>query len=138
MLDVLDAYTMSNWEDLKMELRSLYMSSAERKTYQPRDIQCFIAKKRKISKLAHFDMYRRQFRVITKGLEARNALSDYDQDDYFWLGIHPTSLRGVLEMELRTRDYWTDLTLPPPMGRVIEVAVKFLNRAMYQPRDIDS
>ncbi len=29
-----------------------------------------------------------------------------------------------------------DLTLPPPMARVIEVAVKFLNRAMYQPRDI--
>ena len=109
VLDVLDTYTMSNWEDLKTELR-----------------------------LAHFDMYRRQFRVITKGLEARNALSDYDWDDYFWSGIHPTSLRGVLEMELRTRDYWTDLTLPPPMGRVIEVAVKFLNRAMYQPRDVDS
>ncbi len=138
MLDVLDAYTMSNWEDLKMELRSLYMSSAKRKTYQPRDIQCFIAKKRKISKLAHFDMYHHQFRVITKGLEAQNALSDYNWDDYFWSGICPTGLRGVLETELRTRDYWTDLTLPLPMGRVIEVAVKFLNRAMYQPRDVDS
>ncbi len=57
VLDVLDAYGAGNWEGLKMELGSLYTSLAERKTYQPRDIQCFIAKKRKISKLAHFDTY---------------------------------------------------------------------------------
>jgi len=37
---------------------------------------------------------------------------------------------------LRARDYWTDLTLPPPIDRVTEVAVKFLNRAIYQPRDV--
>src|SRR5258705_10747449 len=39
-------------------------------------------------------------------------------------------------MELRWRGYWTDLRVPPPMARVIEVAVKFLNQAMYQPRDV--
>src|SRR6266436_974789 len=53
VLDVLDGYAEGDWEGLKMELRSLYMSSAEKKTYQPRDIQHFIVKKRKISKLAH-------------------------------------------------------------------------------------
>ncbi len=71
-----------------------------------------------------------------RGLEAWNALSEYDRDDYFWSSIHPMSLRDVLENELRMRDYWMDLMLPPPMDRVIEVAVKFLNRAMYQPRDV--
>src|SRR5258708_33283615 len=138
VLDVLDGYAAGNWEALKEELRSLYTSSAGKKTYQPRDIQHFIAKKRKISKLAHFDTYRRQFHVITKGLEARRALSDYDRDDYFWSGIHPTRLRDVLEMELRSREYWTDLTLPPPVARVIEVAVKVLDRAMHQLRDAGS
>src|SRR5258705_11943240 len=138
VLDVLGGYQTLDWDDLKEQLRSLYTSSAERKVYQPRDIQRYITKKRKISKLIHFDTYRCQFIVITAGLEARNALSEYDRDDYFWSGIRPTSLRDVLENELRARDYWTDLTLPPPIERVIEVAVKFLNRAIYQPRNVSS
>ncbi len=136
VLDVLEGYVTSNWEDLKRGLKSLYTSSAERKIYQPRDLQRFIVKKRKISKLIHFDTYRRQFIVITAGLEARNALSGYDRDDYFWSGIRPTSLCNVLENELRARDYWTDLTLPPLFERVTEVTVKFLNRAIYQLRDV--
>ncbi len=93
-------------------------------------------KKRKISKLIHFDTYRHQFLVITAGLQARSAISAYDCDDYFWSGIRPTSLRDVLENELRAHDYWTDLTLPLPIERVIEVAVKFLNRAIYHLRDV--
>ena len=138
VLDVLDGYLNRDWSELTEQLRSLYTSSVERKTYQPRDIQRFIARKRKITKLLHFDTYRRQFLVITAGLEARDALSGYDKDDYFWSGIRPTSLRKVLENELRARDYWTDLTSPPPADRVIEVAVKFLDRAIYQPRDVSS
>jgi len=62
----------------------------------------------------------------------------YDRDDYFWSGIRPTSLRDVLENKLRAHDYWTDLTLPLPIEWVIEVAVKFLNRAIYHPRDVSS
>ncbi len=87
VLDVLDGYAVGNWEALKEELRLLYMSSAGKKTYQPRDIQHYIVKKRNISKLLHFNTYCRWFKVITKGLEAWRALSDYDQDDYFWSGI---------------------------------------------------
>ena len=78
VLDILDGYTSGNWEDLKRELKSLYTSSAERKIYQPQDIQHFIAKKRKVSKLVHFNTYHCQFRVIMRGLEAQNALSEYD------------------------------------------------------------
>src|SRR6266436_2555890 len=63
-------------------------------------------------------------------------LWEYDRDDYFWSGIRPTSLRDVLENELRARDYWTDLTLPLLIEWVIEVAVKFLNRAIYHLRDV--
>ncbi len=125
---------MLNWNNLKGQLQSLYTSSVERRIYQPQDIQHFITKKRKISKLIHFDTYRHQFLVITAGLQARSAISAYDRDDYFWSGIRPTSLRDVLENELRARDYWTDLTLPPPIEWVIEVAVKFLNRAIYHLR----
>src|SRR5258708_11015258 len=87
VLDILEGYQTSDWVKLKQELRLLYMSSAERRVYQPRDLQCFIARKRKISKLNHFDMYCRQFLVITAGLEARNTLSVYDKDNYFWSGI---------------------------------------------------
>jgi len=97
VLDVLEGYQRGDWSRLKSELKSLYTSSAERKTYQPRDIQRFIAKKRKMSKLVHFDTYRREFRVITASLEARNALSGYDRDDYFWSGIQPTSLATIHE-----------------------------------------
>ena len=57
VLDVLGGYQTLDWEDLKEQLRSLYMSSAKRKVYQPRDIQRYITKKRKISKLIHFNMY---------------------------------------------------------------------------------
>src|SRR5258708_6054415 len=136
VLDILEGYQTSDWVKLKRELRLLYMSSAERRVYQPRDLQHFIMKKRKISKLNHFDTYRCLFLVITAGLEAQNALSVYDKDNYFWSGIRPKSLQDILENELRVRDYWTDLTLPPPIDRVTEVAVKFLNRAIYQPRDV--
>src|SRR6266436_1123947 len=56
VLDVLTGcYLTRDWCRLKRELRSLYTSSAERQAYQPRDIQRFIAKKRKITKLIHFD-----------------------------------------------------------------------------------
>src|SRR5258708_18810260 len=136
VLDILEGYAMLNWNNLKGQLRSLYMSSVERRIYQPQDIQHFIAKKRKISKLIHFDTYRCQFLVITAGLQAQSAISAYDCNDYFWSGIRPTSLRDVLENELRACNYWTDLTLPLPIEQVIEVAVKFLNRAIYHPRDV--
>ena len=45
------------------------------------------AKKRKITKLLHFNTYWRQFLVITAGLEAHDTLLGYDKDDYFWSGI---------------------------------------------------
>ena len=57
VLDILKGYVMLNWNNLKGQLWSLYTSSVERRIYQPRDIQHFIAKKRKISKLIHFDTY---------------------------------------------------------------------------------
>src|SRR5258707_14422159 len=63
VLDVLSGYCEENWRSLKRELRSLYTSSSERCTYQPRDIQRFITRKRKIMKLIHFDMYCHQFMV---------------------------------------------------------------------------
>ncbi len=92
VLDILEGYQTSDWVKLKRELRSLYTSSAKRRVYQPRDLQHFIARKRKISKLNHFDMYRCQFLVITAGLKAQNALSVYDKDNYFWSRIRPKSL----------------------------------------------
>ena len=129
VLDVLDGF-------VKKELQSLYTSSAEKKTYQSKDIQKFTIRKRKISKLLHFDTYRREFRVIAKSLEKRQALSTYDRDDYFWSGIQPISLREILEVELKNKNFWKDITVPPPMDRVVEVALVYLNREAYQPRDI--
>src|SRR5260221_6491976 len=67
-------------------------------------------------------------------LDKRRALSKYDHNDYFWSGIQPTSLRNLLELELRSRELWTDQTLPPSMERVIEVATKHLEHDLYQPR----
>ena len=55
-------------------------------------------------------MYQHQFLVITAGLQAWSAISAYNCNDYFWSGIRPTSLRDVLENELRACNYWTDLT----------------------------
>ncbi len=75
--------------------------------------------------------------VISASLEAQNALSGYDCSDYFWSGIQPTSLRDVLEIELRNQNFWINLTLPLPMNRIIEVANKFLNQDIYQPRDVN-
>ncbi len=72
--------------------------------------------------------------MITAGLEACGTLSGYNKDDYFWSGIW--SLSKVLENELRARDYWMDLMLLLPADRVIEVAVKFLDCTIYQPRDV--
>ena len=57
VLDVLEGYINEDWQVLKRELLSLYMSSEEEKTYQPKDIQCYSTKKRKITKLLHFNIY---------------------------------------------------------------------------------
>src|SRR5258708_23638593 len=92
ILDILKGYFTSNWRLLKQELHSLYTSSSEKRTYQPCDLQRFIARKWQISKLIHFDTYQHEFQVITARLEACNALSGYDRDDYFWSGIQPASL----------------------------------------------
>ncbi len=97
VLDILEGYAMLNWNNLKGQLWSLYMSSVERRIYQPQDIQHFITKKRKISKLIHFDTYQCQFLVITAGLQAQSTISAYNRNDYFWSGIRPTSLRDVLD-----------------------------------------
>ena len=61
-------------------------------------------------------------------------MSEYDRNDYFWSGIQPTSLRNLLELELRSRELWTNQTLPPLMEQVIEVATKHLECDSYQPR----
>ena len=58
----------------------------------------------------------------------------YDQDDYFWSGIQPISLWNAFELELRSRELWTDWTVPLLMERVIEVATEYLNHNSYQPR----
>ena len=57
VLDILAGYINKDWPQLKRELESLYTSSARTKIYSPRDIQRFIAEKRKITKLVHFDTY---------------------------------------------------------------------------------
>ncbi len=75
--------------------------------------------------------------VISTSLKAWNALSGYDRSDYFWSGIRPASLRDALEVELRNQGFWIDLTLPPPMHRVVEVANKFLNQDVYQLHDVN-
>ena len=116
VLNVLDSYAHGDWRALKQDLCSLYTSLAEKRTYQPRDIQCFITKKRKITKLIDFDTYHHEFLVISASLEAWNALSGYDHCDYFWSGIQLTSLQDALEVELKYQNYWTDLTLPLPMN----------------------
>ena len=71
--DEIDGYMVKDWDSLKKELLSLYTSSTEKKTYQSRDIQRFTVKKRKISKLIHFNTYRHEFQVITKSLESCKA-----------------------------------------------------------------
>src|SRR5258708_34145649 len=116
VLNVLDSYAHGDWRALKQDLCSLYTSLTDKRTYQPRDIQCFITKKRKITKLIDFDTYHHEFLVISASLEAWNALSGYDHCDYFWSGIQLTSLQDALEVELKYQNYWTDLTLPLPMN----------------------
>src|SRR5260370_40988223 len=93
-------------------------------------------KKRKISKLIHFDTYHCEFQVIAKSLESHKALSTYDHDDYFWLGIQPKSLQDVLEAKLKTKSYWKDITSPPSIDKVIKVALIHLNHDAYQPHDV--
>src|SRR5258706_10638998 len=115
VLDVLEGYVNKDWQALKRELLSLYTSLEEEKTYRPKDIQHYSTKKRKITKLLHFDIYQRKFKVIMGDLERHRALSMYDQDDYFWLGIQPISLQNVFELELRSRELWTDWTVPLSM-----------------------
>src|SRR5258706_15170015 len=69
VLDVLEGYINEDWQVLKRELLSLYMSSEEEKSYQPKDIQHYSTKKRKITKLLHFDIYQQKFKVIMGDLE---------------------------------------------------------------------
>ena len=57
LLDVLPSFHAKDWTDLKKALESLYTSTAQKKVYQPRDMQKFSAKKRKIMRLDHFDTY---------------------------------------------------------------------------------
>ena len=135
VLDVLDGYKNVLWFQLKTELQSLYTSSDEKKHYRPKDIQKFISKECKILKLAHFDDYRREFLVIARNLESQNALSEYDRDDYFWSALKLASFRNSLEKELKTKELWTDLTVPPPMRQVLTVAQDRLKNDLYQVRD---
>ena len=46
-----------NWQTLKKELKSLYTSSEEERTYQPKDMQHFSTMKRKITWLVHFNNF---------------------------------------------------------------------------------
>ena len=134
VLEVLEGYTAKNWGQLQIQLRSLYTSSEEVRHFRPKDLQKFAEKERKISKLSHFDAYRREFLVIASSLEAKNALSGFDRDDYFWSGIQPMSLRTNLEYELKTKRFWTDLTSPPTFANVVEVATGYLKHDAYHPR----
>ncbi len=69
ILDVLEGYINEDWQELRKELMSLYTSSEEKKTYQPKDMQQFSTMKRKITRLLHFDNYQQKFKVIMVDLE---------------------------------------------------------------------
>ena len=135
VLDVLQGYRVKSWTGLKDELRSLYTSSYEKRFYQPKDMQKFVAKERKITKLSHFDVYRQDFLVIASSLDERCALSEYNQDDYFWSGIKPASLRKSLERELKVSLSWVDLSCPPPLEEVLKAAQGHLKHDLYQVRE---
>src|SRR6266436_6923211 len=63
ILDVLEGYINEDWQELRKELMSLYTSSEEKKTYQPKDMQQFSMMKRKITRLLHFDNYQQKCKV---------------------------------------------------------------------------
>src|SRR5260370_5435697 len=75
LLDVLPSFQAKDWIALKKQLESLYTSTAQKKVYQPRDMQKFSAKKRKIMRLDHFDTYRQDFLTISGNLTSRKTLS---------------------------------------------------------------
>ena len=40
-----------------------------------------------------------------------------------------------MEVELKNKGHWTDVTLPPVMEKVIKVALVYLDSDAYQPHD---
>src|SRR5258708_23557804 len=68
-------------------------------------------------------------------MEAGTSLDGYEHCDYFFFFKEEEGVRDAVEVELKYQNYWVDLTFPPPMNRVVEVANKYLNQDLYQPRD---
>ena len=136
-IESLDEYSGKDWVKLKNCLLDCYPSEEEKPYYKVDDLLKFVRKDRKLPTIEKFDEYFREFTVIAKSLEARQALSETDKHDYFWRGIKPPTFREEIAIAMKNSKLWTDLTNPPPMGKVKEVIKQRLKRDLYRVVDDD-
>jgi hypothetical protein len=136
-IESLDEYGGKDWPKLKKSLLDCYPSEEEKPYYKVDDLLKFVRKDRKLPTIEKFDEYFRQFSVIAKSLEARQALSETDKHDYFWRGIKPPTFREEIAIAMKNAKLWTDLTNPPPMTKVKEMIKQRLKRDLYRVNDDD-
>ncbi|KAF8320159.1 uncharacterized protein EI90DRAFT_3158169 [Cantharellus anzutake] len=130
----LPGFETQNWPMLKSELLCYYSADEDEPGYRMEDLRKFVKEARKIKRVDHLARYRREFHVIAKCLQKRNALTVVDRDDLFYRGF-PSKFRRELKYELRAQGLWSDLTRPPHMNDVVAVAQELLQGDIY---DVDS
>ncbi|KAF9504628.1 hypothetical protein BS47DRAFT_1490134 [Hydnum rufescens UP504] len=136
-IESLDEYYGDNWESFKARLLEFYPSEEEKPYYKVDHLIKLVRKDRKLSSIAKFDNYIREFMVIAKSLDDRKALSQMDKHDYFWHGIKPPSFHEEIATVLKNSKLWTDLTCPPPMPEVIQTVKLHLKQDLYRVPDDD-
>jgi Protein of unknown function (DUF4100) len=131
-IELLDEYHGDDWQAFKTWFMEFYPSEEEKPYYKVSHPIKLVQKSWKLSSIEKFNNYFRDFTVISKSLEDREALSQTDKFDYFWRGIKPVSFHDEIGSALRHSRQWTDLTNPPPMSRAVKFIKLCLKRDLYR------
>jgi hypothetical protein len=131
-VESLQEYEERNWILLEKKLLESYPPEDEERLYTTRTLVSFVKQERIISDTNSFDKYNRRFGVISRALDRKGMLAERNRNDYFFKGIKPVSLRRHITTILEREAKWLDLSAPPPMLNVIDVARKHLQRDRYK------
>ena len=135
VIEGLASYKTKDFDELKKEMIFIYDGDRTEVRYGVKDIYPLVKKwhKAKISDLATYKEYYKEFQKVVGWLHVRNKVSDEDFKLWFWAGL-PKRFQGQVETRMRTEDPALDDTQPFGIQTITDAVTKMYTRDRFENR----
>lgn len=139
LIEALEEYKQSKWDNLKTQLLKLYGSPDKKKQYKSKDLRQIVRKfsKKPIRKEKQLDEYLRKFVTVANVLENNKKMQKDELDQLFWKGFHNKS-RSKLRAHLLVTKSTHDRSKPYTRKDVTDAAYYLFTDEAFDNSDSDS